>query len=235
MVRDGRSLILRNFEQLPNDPDTTAATYAALIRLLSALGNSIILITSLDPVLVPSIESSDRWRNLLRSLVRIDLNTAPRQVVGESDADYQNRVSAESYFHWLFAALPHQRKLIMLQLAQEKVVNPNSAETVEELMEQGMIDRNHGLLAVSDDAFGRFLRHAIPLHTVRKWEKDIAGRRPFPLQTSLMIVGVGVVAFLIYTQGDVFNTWVTYATGVASAVPKVLQFFDNLRSKPRTT
>ena len=77
MVRDGRSLILRNFEQLPNDPDTTAATYAALIRLLSALGNSIILITSLDPVLVPSIESSDRWRNLLRSLVRIDLNTAP--------------------------------------------------------------------------------------------------------------------------------------------------------------
>jgi len=67
------------------------------------------------------------------------------------------------------------------------------------------------------------------------WEKEIAGKRPFSLQTSLMIVGVGVVAFLLYTQGDVFNTWVTYATGVASTVPKVLQFFDNLRSKTQAS
>ena len=98
-----------------------------------------------------------------------------------------------------------------------------------------MIVRKWGLLAVKDQGFAKSLKHALPHHTVKHWEKEIAGRRPFSLQTSLMIVGVGIVAFLVYTQGDVFNTWVTYATGVASAVPKVLQFFDNLRSKSGAT
>jgi len=231
MIHDGRPLVLRNFERLPGDTEKLAKANAALIRLLSSLGNSVILIFSLDPVLVPSIEANDRWRDLLRSFVRIDLNAAPRRRLGEDDADYQSRISAESYFHWLFAGLPKLKKLVMLQLAQEKVVNPNSGEIVDELMEQEMIEQKWGLLSVKDDEFARFLKYALPHHTVRHWEKQLAGARPFSLQTSLMIIGVGVVAFLIYTQGEVFNTWVTYATGVASAVPKALQFFENLRSK----
>lgn len=232
MIRDGRPLILQNFERIPDDAEKTAKANAALMRLLSALGNSVILVSSLDPALIPAIEESDRWRTLLHSFVRIDLNTTPRQRLGETDADYQSRVSAESYFHWLFAGLPKLKKLVMLQLAQEKLVNPNSSEIVYELMEQGMIERRHGLLTVKDEGFAKFLKHALPHHTVKHWEKELAGARPFPLQTSLMIVGVGVAAFLLYTQGDVFNTWVTYATGVAATVPKVLQFFDNLRGKP---
>jgi hypothetical protein len=235
MIRDGRPLVLRNFERLSDEPDIAARMHAALNRLVSALGNSVVLVSSMDPILIPAIEASDRWRHLLHSFVRIDLNTTPRQRVGEDDAEYQSRISAESYFHWLFAGLPKLDKLVMLQLAQERVVNPNDSELIDGLMEQGMIERKWGLLAVKDHGFAKFLKHALPHHTVRHWEKEIAGRRPFSLQTSLMIVGVGVVAFLVYTQGDVFNTWVTYATGVASAVPKVLQFFDNLRSKTGAT
>lgn len=231
MIRNGRPLILRNFERLSDDPDSAARMLAAINRLVSALGNSVILVSSVDPILVPSIEASDRWRNLLRSFVRIDLNTTSRQRVDEDDAEYQSRISAESYFHWLFAGLPKLDKLVMLQLAQEKVLNPNDRELIDALLEQGMIERKSGLLAVKDDGFAKFLKHALPRHTVKQWEKGIAGGRPLSLQTSLMIVGVGVVAFLVYTQGDVFNTWVTYATGVASAVPKLLQLLDNLRSK----
>jgi hypothetical protein len=232
IISDRRPVVLRNFERLPDDAEKLAKANAALTRLISSLGNSVILVSSLDPVLVPSIEASDRWRDLLRSFVRIDLNTTPRRRLGEDDADYQGRISAESYFHWLFAGLPKLKKLVMLQLAQEKVVNPQSDEVLNELMEQGMIERKWGLLAVKDEGFAKFLKHALPHHTVRLWEKQLAGARPFSLQTSLMIVGVGVVAFLLYTQGDVFNTWVTYATGVASTVPKALQFFENFRGKP---
>jgi len=79
-----------------------------------------------------------------------------------------------------------------------------------------------------DSDVGHFLKHALPHQIVRMWEQEIAGKRPFSLQMSL-IVGVGVVAFLVCTQSEVFITWVTYATGVASTLPKVLQFFDNLR------
>jgi hypothetical protein len=92
-----------------------------------------------------------------------------------------------------------------------------------------MIERRCGLLTVKDNGFAKFLKHAIPHHTVKHWEKEIAGARPVSLQTSLLIVGICVVAFLVYTQGDVFNTWVTYATGLAASLPKVLQLFDSVR------
>jgi len=235
VLRDGRALLLRNFERLSDKDETAAKAHAALTRVLSALGNSVVIVSSLDPVLMSSIEASERWRMLLRSFVRIDLHSTPRQRSDEDDADYQSRISAGSYFHWLFAGLPRNEKLIMLQLAKEEVVNPNSSEIVYELLEQGLVERKHGLLTVTDPGFKHFLPHALPHHTVKLWEKEMAGARPFSLQTSLLILGVGVVAFLVYTQGDVFNTWVTYATGVAAAVPKALQFFENLQSKSAAT
>ncbi len=233
VIRDGRVLVIHNFERLPDKEETAAKAHAALTRILSALGNSVILVSNLDPVQMNSIEASERWRTVLRSFVRVDLHLTPRQRKDEDDADYQSRISARSYFHWLFAGLPRNEKLIMLQLAKEKVVNPNSYEIVNELLEQGLIERKHGLLTVADPGFRHFLPHALPHHTVKLWEKEMAGQQPFSLQTSLLIVGVGVVAFLVYTQGDVFNTWVTYATGVAAAVPKALQFFENFQSKPQ--
>ena len=231
ILRDGRPLVLRNLERLADDPETAARTHAILMRLLSALGNSVIIVSSLDPILISSIEGSDRWRTMLQSFVRIDFHATPRRRLDEDEADHQARISANSYFHWLFAGLPKSEKLVMFQLAREHVVNPSSSQIVYELMEQGMIERRHGLLTIADPHFAKFLPRALPHHTVKLWEKEIAGARPFSLQTSLLIVGVGVVAFLIYTQGDVFNTWVTYATGVASVVPKALQFFENFQSK----
>ena len=235
ILRDGRHLVLRNFERISDDPVAAARAQAALNRLVSALPNSVILVSSMDPVLVPSIEASDRWRYLLRSFVRIDLNTSPRQRVTDNDAEYYSRISKESYFHWVFASLPKLEKLVMLQLAQEKVVNPNDSELFDSLLDQGVIERRHGLLAVKDHDFAEFLKHALPDRTVKHWEKEIAGRRPFSLQNSLMVFGVLVVGFLVYTQGDVFNTWVTYATGVTAALPKVLQLFDNLQGKSGAT
>lgn len=231
IIRDGRPLVLRCFDRLPDDPESSAKINAVLLRILSELGNSVIIIFDMDPLSRPSIEASERWRILLQSFVRIDLNLKPGQRFGEDDADYQNRVSANSYFRWLISGLSKPEELVMLQLAQEHVVNPNSSEMVSDLMAQGLIEGRWGLLTVKDDDFAKFLKHAIPHHTVRSWEKQIGGTRPATLQWSLLILGVGVVAFLIYTQGDVFNTWVTYATGVAAAVPKVLQLLDSVRPK----
>ncbi len=231
IIQNGKALVLRNFDRLPDDPESSAKANISLLRLLSGLGNSVIVISDLDPLAISSIEASERWRSLLRSFVRIDLHSKLGQRIGEDDADYQNRISAESYFHWLFSGLSKSEKLVMMQLAQEGVINPNSSDIISDLMAQGLIERRWGLLTVKDDNFAKFLTHAIPHDTVKHWEKDIAGARPASLQWSFLVLGVGVVAFLIYTQGEVFNTWVTYATGVAAAAPKILQFLSSVRPK----
>jgi len=231
VIRNGSPVVLHNFDRLPDDPESSAKANMSLLRLLSGLGNSVIIISEIDPLAISSIEASERWRSVLRSFVRIDLHSTLGQRIGEEDADYQNRLSADSYFHWLFSGLSKSEKLVMMQLAQEGVVNPNSADVIADLMAQGLIERRWGLLMVKDNKFAKFLVHALPHHTVKHWEKEIAGSRPASLQWSFLVLGVGVVAFLIYTQGEVFNTWVTYATGVAAAAPKILQFLSSVRPK----
>jgi hypothetical protein len=118
----------------------------------------------------------------------------------------------------------------MVQLAQEQVVHPNSYDMVSDLMAQEMIERRWGLLTVKDNDFAKFLKRAIAHDDIKRWEKEIAGTRPATLQWS-MLVGLGVVAFLVYTQGEIFSTWVTYATGLAASAPKILQLLDSIRPK----
>ena len=231
VIQNGSPLVLRGFDRMPDDPENSTKANISLLRVLSGLGNSVIIISDLDPLAISSIEASERWRSLLRSFVRIDLHSKLGQRIGEDDADYQNRVSAESYFHWLFSGLSKSEKLVMMQLAQEGVVNPNSSDVIADLMAQGLIERRWALLTVKERNFAKFLAHAVHRDTVKHWEKDIAGARPASLQWSFLVLGVGVVAFLIYTQGAVFNTWVTYATGVAAAAPKILQFLSSVRPK----
>jgi len=46
--------------------------------------------------------------------------------------------------------------------------------------------------------------------------------------------GSVLLFFSIYTQGEIFNTWVTYATGLAAAVPAFLRVFAVFRGERRT-
>jgi hypothetical protein len=231
IVSDGRPLLLHNFDCIVDDPELSLRANSALMRVMSRFENSIIIVAAIDPLARPSLEASDSWRFLLRSFVRMDLNAIPPQKVDEDDAEYEERVSANSYYRWVISGLSNPEKLVLLQLAQEDIVNPNSYHIVLGLMEQGLIERRHGLLSIRDRKFAEFMKRAIADHTAKHWETEIAGTRPFSLQTVLLVMGVGAVAFLVYTQGDVFNTWVTYATGVAASVPKALQLLDGLRGK----
>jgi hypothetical protein len=228
-VERRRPLVLRHFERLPDDEASATAAHASLLRLQSIVKASVIIISSIDTQTIQSIEASERWRTLLRTYVRIDLDWHSGRRKKESEEEYQRRLSKESYYHWLISSMSRNDKLVLLQLAQERVVNPNSSEIVYELMEQGMIERRLGLLEINDEGFATVLQHAFPRDTVRHWEKDIAQKKQFSLQTIMAIVGLGVIGFLAYTQGEIFNTWVTYAAGVATTLPKIVQFIDNFR------
>jgi hypothetical protein len=224
-----RHLVLRHFERLPNDGAIAAAAHAALLRLQSIVKARVIIITSVDPQYMPSIESSDRWRTLLRSYVRIDLDWHSGQRKNEREEDYHKRIWMESYYDWLISGMSRSDKLVLLQLAQERVVNPSSSSIVYQLIEQGMIERKFGLLEIKEEGFATVLQDAIPRDTVKDWEKQIAGTKQFPLQTVMAILGLGIIGFLVYTQGEIFNTWVTYAAGFASTLPKILQIIDSFR------
>jgi hypothetical protein len=229
-VETGRPVILRHFERLPDNETSVATAYTSLLRVQSIANASVIIITSVDPQSIESIESSDRWRTLLRSYVRIELGWQSGRRKDDTEAAYQERLSTDSYYHWLISGMSRYDKLVLLQLAQEGVVNPASSEIVYQLMEQGMIARRFGLLEVREEGFASAIRHAMPRDTIHHWEQDIADKKQFSLQTIMAVVGLAIIGFFAYTQAEIFNTWVTYAAGVATTLPKIVQFIDNFRT-----
>jgi hypothetical protein len=230
IVRNGRPVVFYNFESGLEGREHSQQKLATLERVLSKLPHSVVLASSVDPVANSSEAEREQWRTMLGSFVRIDLNSRHAQHSQETVEQYEHRISAEAYYRWLLSGRPKAQKLALVHLAQEKVVNPNSRGVVRELMKEGLVVRRWGMLTVKDHHFSNFLKNAIPCKSIKHWEKQGAGIHAGTLRTSLLLVGAGVAGFLLYTQGAIFNTWITYMTGFAAAVPAVMKLFQLFRA-----
>jgi hypothetical protein len=130
----------------------------------------------------------------------------------------------------IFSRRPKSQKLTLVQVAQERLVNPGNRDMLCKLMKEGLIAREWGILKIRSACFADFLNDAVPPHLIKHWERDGADVRLASLRTSLLIGGIVVGGFLIYSQSDVLNTWVTYITGIAALIPACLRVMDIVRS-----
>lgn len=231
IIRDGRPLVLYNCEKTFDTPRTNHQSLITLERVLANLGNRVVITTAVDPTLRAPVGESERWRTLMRCFVRIDLTSVPAQSVNETLEQFESRISAEAYQRWHFSERSRPQKLVLVHLAQEGLVSPNSREIVSELMKEGVLESKWGLVTIKDCAFAAFVKHALSLDTTKRWEGLGLRTRSNTLRLSLIVLGTSVAVFLIYTQGEVFNTWVTYATGLAASVPAFMRVFAMLRGK----
>ena len=226
IVRDGRPAVFYNFELGLEDRESNQQKLSTLERVLSRLPQSVVLTSKVDPVANSPEAEREQWRSLLQPFVRIDLNSGRTQRADETAEQFECRISADDYYEWLLSARSKPQKLTLVQLAQETVVNPNSRGIVCELMNEGLVMRRWGMLTVKDDRFSQFLKSAIPCKSIKRWERQGTGMRSATLRTSLVVAGVGIAGFLLYTQGAIFNTWLTYMTGLAAAVPAVMRLLE---------
>jgi hypothetical protein len=120
-------------------------------------------------------------------------------------------------------------KLMLVHLAQEKLVNPRARDILRNLMKEGIIERDSGILKIKDPCFADFLYREVPPGVIGQWERNGTDLRLAWLRTSLLIAGIGVGGFLISSQTDILNTSVAYVTGLAALLPACLRLFDTLR------
>ena len=156
---------------------------------------------------------------------------APHSALTKRWNSSKKRVSEEAYYDWIFFGRSEAQKLILVQLAEEKLVNPNSRADVRELMREGLVVRACGMLAIKDFRFVQFLNRTISRDIIKEWESE-GGGRSNTLRTSLFVTGAAVVIFLLWTQGAVVNTWITYATGLAASIPAFLKLLELVRAVP---
>ncbi len=228
IVRIGRPVVFYNFATGLEGREHRQQKLATLERVLCRLPKSVVITSMVDPVANAPESEREQWQIMLRSFVRIDLNSSPTRP-HETVDQFESRISADAYYRWLLADRSRAQKLALVHLAQEKVVNPNSRGVVRELMKDGLVVRRWGMLTVKDHRFAHFLKDAIPRRSIKHWEKQGAGIHAGTLRTAMVVAGVGIGGFLLYTQGEIFNNWVTYVTGLAAAVPAVMKLLDVFR------
>ena len=222
-------VVIHSVEKVLHNVETSAMSRVAVQEVLRQQNKSVVLSTAEDPVANACDREMEHWRTLLRPFIRVELGPRQAHVPGRARPRHDRRVTTDPYHRWLFDQQSESEKLLLVQLAQEGLVNPNNREVAQELIRKGLIVRKSGILRIRNEEFAIFLKQAVSSSTTKRWEKEGAGITAASLRISLLVIGAGVVGFLIYTQGDLFNTWVTYATGFAASVPTFLHVFSLFR------
>ncbi|HET6205538.1 MAG TPA: hypothetical protein VFD98_01935 [Terracidiphilus sp.] len=132
----------------------------------------------------------------------------------------------------LFFRRSTPEKLTLVHLAKERLVNPRGRAILCNLLKEGLIERDSGILNIKDPCFADFLRRAVSEDAIRRWEKNGADVRLAGLRTSLLFAGIGVGAFLILSQSNILDTSVTYVTALAALLPACLRVIETLRRGP---
>ncbi|HEY4048486.1 MAG TPA: hypothetical protein VGM27_16595 [Acidobacteriaceae bacterium] len=233
IVLDGRPVEFYNFERGLDDPASNQQMLSTLERVLSMLHKPVVIASKVDPPAKASGDEREQWQKVLQSFVRIDLNSGPTQRADETWKEFEERVFREGYYNWLFSGRSETQKLVLVQMAEERLVNPNSWPDVRELMEQGLVVRACGMLRIRDSRFVQYLKRSISRDLVKEWESHGVGRSN-TLRAFLLVTGAAVVIFVLCTQTAVVNSWITYATGLAAAIPALLKVLDLLRGVSAT-
>ena len=228
LSQDGRAVVFQNFDR-GLEESMCQKTLSALETILAQFHSPIIITSNLDPVSKANEESRGRWKTALQTFVRRNVDSHPSWHVPEGSVKIPDMVAEEAYYDWLLSSRPKEQKLVLTQLAEEKIVNPNSKAVAAELIDEGLLRRSHGMLEVFSSRFARFLKHAIPHEEIQAWEKEDAGSRRAALRTSVLIAGAAVALFLFYTQGALVQTWTQYLGAVGAAIAAVFKLINVIR------
>jgi hypothetical protein len=107
---------------------------------------------------------------------------------------------AQIFYRLLWTSCTRTEKLILIQMAQEGLVNPKNQETLQELLAKGLI-RSGSTLELFNFTFRDFLRRIEPTEVVQAWE-HMEGSGLWVI-SSRLIASVLIVGGLFYllTQG----------------------------------
>jgi hypothetical protein len=205
IVRDGRPVVFYNFESGLEVRDDSQGKLAILDNVFFKLPQSVVVASMVDPVVNSSQAEQQQWQTMLRSFVRIDLNSSPTRSANETGEQFESRISADAYYHWLLADRSKAQKLALVQLAQEGIVNAKSRGVIRELRNQGLLEQRWGVISVNDDRFTHFLKGALPRDSIKHWERQVRGFMPVCCARpwSLQALASGVFSF---TRGPRFST-----------------------------
>ena len=222
-------------DTLPGDADETAG-FRQLIgkfdaRRLSLLGDANAAYnrkrdawkTPDEPWLQAEIDAIDGLRQALGAGTEAALDglTTRREAI----AIIAGR--AGRFYRDLWNALSIDEKLVLIQLEEEGVINPEQMPTVRRLLSLGLL-RMDPILRPVNSSLGAFASGAEPSETVRQWE-NVTGSGWSNKRAVLLGIIFAILLFLWFTQRSIVETWIAYLGAVAMGISGVFKIMGSLR------
>jgi hypothetical protein len=144
--------------------------------------------------------------------------------------------AAEPYYRSIWELCSDDERLLLVQLAEEGVINPKRFDVFRQLHHRGLVvvEPRFGLM---NRSFRDFVRSIESPERVLEWEQTPAALGWRRFSTPLYTLAAVVVAILLYTQQDLFSQMLAIATGAAGALNSLrsLGIMANAQSRPAAT
>lgn len=171
------------------------------------------------------------WSNELKSIAddignRDDAaKLPPEQVIKEIGE------RARDYYKEVWAKLRDDEKLTLVQLARNGFVNPRKWDVIRDASRMGLVRRTPAVRFRSE-SFRRFVATTESAKTIAAWEKPESRATwadPRTVAGTLVVAGA---CLIVFTQPDLFQSWVAVASGVVGGVPVFMKLIGLATNRP---
>jgi hypothetical protein len=139
---------------------------------------------------------------------------AREEVLAEIEA------GARHFYETVWNACATDERVVLRQLAEEGLVNPNNRAAISRLLNSGLVRRGQ-MFHVVNESFRRFVLGAAPHATISTWEHE-GVRVPWgTIATTGVTAAFGLAGLLLLTQEQLVDAWMSYIPALAPAIPTV--------------
>ena len=137
--------------------------------------------------------------------------------------------AAEPHYRSIWDLCSQEEKLVLVQLAQEGLVNPKRTDVMRRLARRGLV-RVDPRYALVNDSFALFVSTVESPERVAGWETAAKLQTWRKMSVPLYALAVVVIALVLYTEQSLLTNVIALATGAAGA----LRSFRNLYAQAKS-
>lgn len=161
-----------------------------------------------------------------------EIETWPRPVDRE-DVILHIQSLAKSYYHTLWASCTDREKLLIYDLSEDGFVNEKNAQTIDSLLNKGILVVEDGKLRLFNRSFRNFVLTVIDRNVALKAELTQANEGSWSkFKTPLVVIIIALGAFIMVTQQGALNNALSFFGALATALLsgyKIIETFQSLR------
>ena len=138
---------------------------------------------------------------------------------------------ARSYYQRIWSSLSRDEKLVLFQVANNNFVNPNSHPVLRELIRKQLVRPPD--FSPMNESFRIFIQRVHEAGILRDLERESEGAGWNAVKRPLLILLIGVIAFLVFTQQEVRQSGVAYITTIAALLSAIIEILGRLGATRR--